>query len=118
MSWETILLMVRSGGRSLSLDCAAIVALCQELGGWCGGIVGKPSDAPRQRNLARRLHEWNRAVRIISTMAIGLQRASPSIGRCSVVDVVVVELVRQGSNSMSSAQTGMFPQIPISHAKT
>jgi hypothetical protein len=61
--------------------------------------VGKPSDAPRQRNLARGLHEWNRAVCIISTMAIGLQRVSPSIGRCPVVDVVVVEGVRQGSNS-------------------
>lgn len=53
--------------------------------------MGKPSDAPRQRNLARGLHEWNRAVCIISTMAIGLQRVSPSIGRCPVVDVVVVE---------------------------
>jgi hypothetical protein len=60
--------------------------------------VGKPSDAPRQRNLARGLHEGNRAVCIISTMAIGLQRASPSIGRCFVVDVVV-EGMRQGSNS-------------------
>jgi hypothetical protein len=32
-------------------------------------------------------------------MAIGVQRASPSIGRCSVVEVVVVEGVRQDSNS-------------------
>jgi hypothetical protein len=60
---------------------------------------GKLSDVPRQRSLARGLHEWNGAVRIISTMAIGLQRASPLIGRCSIVDVVVVEGVRQGSNS-------------------
>jgi hypothetical protein len=50
VSWEMMLLMVRSGGRSLSFDCAAIVALCQELGGWWGGIVGKLSDAPPQRN--------------------------------------------------------------------
>jgi hypothetical protein len=61
--------------------------------------VGKLSDAPRQRDLARGLHEWNGIVRIISTIARSLQISSPSIGRCSVVDVAVVEVVRQGSNS-------------------
>jgi hypothetical protein len=94
-----MLLIVRSGGRSLSFDCAAIVALCQELGGWSVGIVGKLLGALQQRNLALGLHEWNGEDRIILTMVRGLQRASPSIGRCSVVDVVVVEVVRQGSNS-------------------